>query len=108
MRERSEEGPYEAFSTEDYDDLLPRGRRGRMSDPFRFTLDDVAAAVGAAVAHEIGRASSRSEGASALSDWTLARPDGDLDLARFSAGLDVLSWAAASHFESLVGNPRSA
>lgn len=52
--------------------------------------------IGNAIAFELGRAYVRSEGAAALSDWTLARPDGDPDLEAFSALLDALAWSAAT------------
>jgi hypothetical protein len=73
-----------------------------MSDPIRFTLDDVAAAVGATVAAELGRAYIRSPGAAAVTDWWLEDAD-DLEGERLSAVLDILAWEIAAHFESLFG-----
>ena len=55
-----------------------------------------AEAIGNAVAFELGLASSRSEGAEALSDWALARLDDDLALLAFSGLLDALAWSAVT------------
>ncbi len=66
----------------------------------RITLDDVATAVSAAVAFELGL-SVRSPGTGAIIDW-FEEADA-LGSERLSAALDILGWETAAHFESLFG-----
>ncbi len=61
------------------------------------TMAEQAAAIGAAVARELGAvADEQCGGAEAITSWALARPDGDPGLEMLAGLMDSLAWSAVA------------